>query len=42
MDCCCGYGYFAFEILQQLKEASVPVEKIIGFDISEEVIALAK
>ena len=42
LDCCCGYGNFAFDLLQKLEEVNVPVETITGFDISEESISAAQ
>lgn len=42
LDLCCGDGGVTAALLQQLREAGIKVEKMLGYDISMDLIHIAK
>lgn len=42
VDLCCGYGKPTFDLFNNLLERDVDIEKVIGYDISEDMIKSAQ
>jgi ubiquinone/menaquinone biosynthesis C-methylase UbiE len=42
LDFCCGEGEPTFDLFKQLEANKVEIEKIVGYDISEETLGVAK
>jgi hypothetical protein len=41
-DVCCGYGLPTFALREKLLSCGVAIEKIIGYDVSQELIKIAQ
>ena len=41
-DFCCGYGNITLEIVEELEAKGVEIEKMVGYDLSEEILEVAR